>query len=146
VSGPTSSLLTGLGEQLAAAGAGTWRTTGAYTDGETAIVLGRTPEGPDRVIALASYPVDDDPQIPVSVLGVQVRCRGTADPRVADDLADSVFDLWHGAMNVLVGDVRVVQILRQSSTPLGQDQSGRWERSDNYYFTVQRPGRNRPES
>lgn len=146
MSGPTASLLSGLGEQLGAAGVGSWITSGTYGDDETAIVLGRTPPAPDRVIALASYPVEDDPQIPVSVLGVQVRCRATADPRAADDLADQVFDLWHGAMNLLIGGVRVVQILRRSSTPLGQDQSGRWERSDNYYMTVQRPGLYRPES
>lgn len=143
----TSSLLTGVAEHLAHAGAGTWRTTGAaYTAGETAIVQGKTPATPDRVIALAAYPVEDEPELPISVLGVQVRVRGTPDARTADDIADRVFDELHGLTNTVLGGVPVVQILRRSSTPLGQDQSGRWERSDNYYFTVQRPGRNRPES
>lgn len=143
--GYTTDLLEGLGKDLDALGIGTWRDNGIHTSGETGIVVGAIPAAPDRLITLTSYGVDDNPTLTDDVIGVQARFRwGGQDPRPADDLADSVFDLWHGAGPfTLPTGVRVLLLARQSWTSLGQDDNDRWSRSDNYYATVHRPSPHR---
>jgi hypothetical protein len=140
----TADLLDGLAQMLADAGVGVWRPTGAYAAAERAIVIGAMPPEPDAVIVLASFPVDDDPSLSDSVVGVQVRCRGLHAASAATDSADAVFDLWHGAAHLSAGGVRIVQALRQSSaTPFLDETARRWETSDNYYLSVHRPSANR---
>lgn len=142
--GWTSRLLTGLAEDLHAAGVGTWRPAGKYQVGETAIVMRDIPTSPDRVITLAGYVVGGPHGNASTIQGVQFRLRGLQDPRDVDDLADAIFDLldssgphdWHG--------VGVSQIYRQSYTSLGKDTNGRWERSENYYTDAERPTVHRP--
>lgn len=136
----TGDLLDGLAQLLATGGAGTYRADGtAYLPSETAIVLGGMPQTPDRVIVLSDYPVTDDPSLSDSVVGLQVRTRGGADPHDVKAVAGAVFDQLHGRTAFQAGVVRVVQALRQSGTPLGQDDNRRWEHSENYYLTVHRP-------
>ena len=148
MSGWTTTLLTGFAEYLAAAGVGTWHADPAdpYTAGETAIVLGAMPPEPERCIVLASYPVSEDIAQADVTVGVQVRTRGGSDPRDVGDLDDAVFDVLHGATALELGGVLVVQAYRRSSASLGQarDQTGRWERSSNYYFDAMRPTAARP--
>ena len=141
----TKDLLTGLAAYLHSASVGTWKATGAYTSGQTAIVIGALPQTPDRAIALAFYPVEDSPSLSDSVAGVQVITRwGGEDPTATDDLADGVFDALHGMTAVTLSTgVRVVQCLHQSGASLGRDGNGRWERSDNYYLTIHRPSTHR---
>lgn len=140
----TGDLLDGLAAFLAGAGAGTFRTDGsAYLAGETAIVFAAMPQAPTRAIVLSTYPVTDDPSLSDSVVGVQVRCRGGADPHDVESIADSVFTVLHGKTAFNLGPVRVVEALRNSGVPLGRDDSNRWEHSDNYYLTVHRPSTNR---
>ena len=145
MSGFSTLLLTGLAADLATASIGTWNTSGVYTVTQTGIVLGTVPQGPDRIVTLTAYPVSDSPNLSDSVIGVQVRCRwGGQDPRLVEDLADLIYNRWHGMTNVtLTGGVRVVQCLRQSAVPIGQDANLRWMNSSNYYLTVQRPSTNR---
>jgi hypothetical protein len=138
-------LLTGLAVYLQSAGIGTWNTTGAYTSGQTGIVLNHVPQSPDRAITLTAYGVDDSPSLSDSVVGVQVRCRwGGQDPRPVDDLSDSIYDLLHGktAWELSTG-ITIVQCLRNSETSLGQDDNARWANASNYYLTVHRPSDNR---
>lgn len=138
--GFTTDFLTGLAEQLAAAGIGAWSTTAAYTAAQTGIVLNVVPQAPDAVIVLGGYSISDDSAYGDTVQGVQVRTRTAGlDPRPTDDLADQIFDLWHGRHDFLVASRRVVLAERTSWTPLGADGSRRHERSDNYAFTVHRP-------
>lgn len=141
--GWTSRLLTGLAEHLAAAGVGTWRATGAYTAGETGIVIRAIPQAPDRIITLAAYPIGSARQgLADHDAAVQIRVRGTADPRVCDDLADTVYELLDGARRLTLGGIPIVLVWRQSYTSLGQDTAGRWERSENYYLQAMRPTSN----
>lgn len=139
----TTDLLQGLAQYLATAGVGTYRSTGAYLSSETAIVFDAMPPEPDRAIVLSDYPVSDDPSLSDSVLGIQIRTRGIADPLDVKAISDAVFNLLHGANGVNFGTVRVVEILRNSGIPMGRDENNRWERSDNYYATVNRPSTNR---
>lgn len=142
----TTSLITGLAELLAAGGVGVWRPTGpAYTDAEIGILMRAIPQQPDRVITLAPYPVASPVGLADYVQGVQVRCRGTTDPRVCEDLGDAVFDLLDSASRLTLGGVSVVQIYRQSHTSLGQDGNGRWESSSNYYVEAMRATTNRTD-
>jgi hypothetical protein len=143
--GYRTNLLTGIASLIDSAGLATWRSSGSYTAAQTGIVLGTVPSTPDRIVTLTGYGVDDDPTLSDTTTGVQVRARwGGQDPRPVDDLADSIFDLLHNAGPLtLPTGIRVVQIHRQSSTPLGQDTNARWSRSDNYYVTTHRPSPHR---
>lgn len=136
-------LMLGVAAHLDARGVGVWREAGGYTSGETPIVLRAFPSAPDRGIALATYAIDDDPTLSDSVTGLQVRTRGTKDPRVVDDIADAVFDELQNLRDVTLGTVRIVQIRRTSSAPLGADGNGRWERVDNYRVDHHRPSPHR---
>lgn len=136
-------LLNGLAAFLAAAGAGTYRSSGAYAAGETGIFFAAMPQSPDRAIVLTPYPVADDPSLSDSVVGVQIRCRGGFDPHDVEAVADGVFTVLHGKYAFDLGPVHVVEALRRSGVPLGRDDSNRWEHSDNYYLTVHRPSANR---
>ena len=137
--GWTVDLVTGVAELLDAAGAGVWNPTGIYDVDDTAIVVGPTiPQTPDRIVCLTPYPVEDTPGLPEVVIAIQVRCRGTTVPRTAEDQADAVYDVLHGASGLTLGGVPVAQMWRQSSAPLGPDTSGRAERSDNYYLRAAR--------
>lgn len=136
----TTNLLTGLAEILAAGVEdAAWRPDGpAYTSDEVGILMRSIPQQPDRVITLSPYPVASPVGMADVVQGVQIRCRGTVDPRVCEDLADEIFDLLDSASRLTLGGVAVVQIYRQSYTSLGQDGNGRWESSSNYYVEAMR--------
>lgn len=138
-------LLTGLAVHLAANGIGAWSPTGAYTAGQTGIVLATVPASPDSIVTITGYGVSDDPSLSDSVQGVQFITRSAGgDPRPVDDLADSIFDLLHGATGLtLTTGVRVTQCLRRSHVSLGQDGNRRWSRSENFYLNVHRPSLNR---
>jgi hypothetical protein len=143
-----TNLLTGLAAYLETNTIGSWDTATAYGATDTAIVLGTMPQSPDRIIALSAYGVSDEPCSNHSIIGVQIRCRwGGADPRYADDLADSIFTLLHGATHLTLGAgataVTIVICERNSFLPLGQDGNNRYANSSNYYCTVYYPSTNR---
>lgn len=140
MAGWTTTLLEGLAAELAGAGIGTWRPDGPYTAGETAIVIRTIPVEPDRLITLSPYRVGDDyPGSQDFVQAVQIRLRGTPDPRVCDDLADAVFELLDSREHWTCGGIPVVYSQRRSDTSLGQDGNRRWEASHNYALHVMRP-------
>ncbi|MBG0560726.1 minor capsid protein [Actinoplanes aureus] len=143
--GWTSRLLVGCAEHLHSAGVGVWRTSGIYTAGETAIVIRAIPPSPDQLITLASYPVASAPGLADVTEGLQIRVRGTKDPRVASDIGDAIFDLLDSAEGLRWGGIPIVQVWRQSYAPLGTDSSGRWEISHNYYVEAMRPTPNRTD-
>lgn len=144
--GWTTNLITGLAEYLAANGVGTWRPSGTYASGETAITVRGVPAQPDRLITLSAYPLDAGyPGLADTTVGVQFRLRGTTDPRVCDDLADALFDLLDSATHLTLGGVHVVLVLRRSYTSLGFDANERWERSENYALDAMRPTQHRTD-
>ncbi|MFI6182532.1 minor capsid protein [Nonomuraea sp. NPDC051191] len=140
-------LLTGLAQLLAAGGVGDWDPDGVYTSAQTALTIGGLPPSPDGAIALAMYGTGtslDDPVNADTVVQVQARMRGGADPRLVDDLADGVYDQVHGLADTrLVTGVFVLLAQRRIVAPLGRDDSGRWERADSYELTVHWPTRHR---
>lgn len=143
--GWTSRLLTGLAEHLQAAGIGVWRASGVYQASEVGIVIRGIPTSPDRIITLAPYVVAGPAGLADVTQGVQIRVRGTKDPRVAEDLADSIFDALDSAHGLTWSGVPIVQVYRQSYAALGADANGRWETSSNYYVEAMRPTSNRTD-
>ena len=139
-------VLTGLAVLLDSQSIGKWRgDDSAYQTDETAIVVGKLPQEPDRAIALMPYPVSDHHAISDSVLAVQIRTRsGGQDLRLVTDLSDEIFDFLHGKENfTLSTGITIVRCERNSGGSLGQDENKRWEWSDNYYLKLHRPSANR---
>ncbi|MFE3449624.1 minor capsid protein [Nonomuraea sp. NPDC059194] len=140
----TADLLTAIAEHLHAQGVGVWKPAGGYTSSDIAITFGRLPTTPDRAIALAAYGVDqfaDDPVNTDGTQGVQLRLRGTTDPRVVDDIADRAFDALQGWQQPTAG---ILLCTRRINAPMGVDGNQRWERADSYHLLVHRPTSNRP--
>lgn len=144
--GWTSDLLTGIAIDLDAAGIGVYRPSGAYQPGEIAIVIRAIPQAPDQLITLATYAVDNGLRgMADHTTGVQMRIRGTDDPDVADGIADQIFDRYDSSGRLTLNGIPVVDMWRQSYTPLGQDGNRRWELSHNYYIEAMRPTANRTD-
>ncbi|WP_320069603.1 minor capsid protein [Micromonospora sp. RTGN7] len=143
--GWTSRLVTGLAEHLAAADIGTWRPSGSYPASEVGIYIRAIPPSPDRIITLAPYVVASPPGTADYTMGVQIRVRGTKDPRTTEDVADAVFDALDSAAALTWGGIPIVQVYRQSYAALGADANGRWETSSNYYVEAMRPTSNRTD-
>lgn len=143
--GFTSDLLAGVAQLLEDAGVGRWEPSGQYPPGDAPpIFILSQPSAPDVAITLTSYGVSDAVEQADSVVGVQVRTRGTTDPRAVTDLDDAVFGTLHGASNLtLATGVLVLLIERRSSTSLGWDANRRHERSSNFYLTLTRPSGHR---
>lgn len=137
-------LIAGLAAHIAANTSATWRTSGAYTAGEIGIYDRAIPQTPDTILTLALYVVTAEASATADVAaGVQVRIRGTEDPRICRDLGAEVFDLLDSSGRQFWGSgaqqVSIVDVFRQSQTSLGQDGNGRWEASHNYYVSAMRP-------
>lgn len=145
MNGFTTTLLTGLAQRLDADPDVdvVWRPTGVYQAGEAGVFIRAVPPSPDRVVVLSAYAVTDNAGLANDITGVQVRCRGTRDPRVADDLADAIFDALHGAEHLTLGGIAVPKVWRNSHAPIGVDANGRHETSSNYYLHVTRPSAHR---
>lgn len=143
----TRDLLTGLAQLLAAADVGDWDPDGVYTADQTGLTIGGLPASPDAAIALAMYgsgTSEDDVENPDTTVQIQFRMRAGPDPRIVDDLADGVYDQVHGLANFeLVTGAFVLLAKRRLVTPLGRDDSGRWERADSYEIVAHRPSAHR---
>lgn len=143
--GWTSQLVTALAQYLHDQAVGVWRPTGTYTAGEIAICDRIIPPSPDRLITLSAYPILTPPDLQDVTTGIQCRLRGTTDPQVCQDIGDAIFELLDGAKHLVLGDIRTVQIYRQSAGSLGQDGSERWEASHNFYVEAMRRTAHRTE-
>jgi hypothetical protein len=138
--GYTNDLLDGLAQTLAAAGVATYRPDGsAYLPSETAISFKNRPAAPDRAVVLSSYGATDNPNQALGTVTVQLWFRGTQDSRDVDNLADAAFVVLQGITHAQYGSCHAIQVIRKSTIPMGQDDSRRWERSDNYSVDVNVP-------
>ncbi|MFJ8054959.1 minor capsid protein [Streptomyces sp. NPDC096142] len=132
-------LLVGVAELLAAEGTGIYSPDAPLPADATAIVLGRVPDGPDRVLGLTPYPVTDDDSTD-SVTGIQVRMRAGTNPLDLVQLANDVFTVLHNREAWEAHGVRVEISWRNSEAWIGQDARGRMEKTANYYFRTVRSG------
>lgn len=141
----TSDLMGGLATYLDAQTAATYRSSGVYTAGETAIVFDTVPASPDRLIVLTPYSTTDHPTLTDTEVSVQVRVRGTKDPRTAYELDDAVFEALQNLPRTVMGTVTVLAVWRQNSAYLGVDANGRHERVSNYRLLTNRAAAHRED-
>ncbi|MFD8611079.1 minor capsid protein [Streptomyces sp. NPDC059631] len=145
MSGFLRDLVDGLARTLADAGVATYRPTGVYKAGETAITDTAMPDAPDRAVVLTAYDTTDDPALTDCTVAVQVRTRAGTDPREVADLDDDLFGVLHGLRDRQFGTSRLVFMKRDNSASLGRDANGRYERTSNYTVRAQRPATDRLE-
>lgn len=133
-------LVVDLAEHIANAGYGQWNPQGIYrTFAPPAIYLGRLPDEAGNSIALAVYSDDRNRDDLTPDIRVQIRVRGTKDPRVTNRIADDIFQLLHRRDKYRLGTDNGTKILssyRHLRTPEDTDTNGRWHRADSYTFTV----------
>lgn len=143
--GFTADLAVGVAVLLDAAAVAAWTPSAPYADDTVGIFLAGMPQHPAAVLVLSTYALADDPTYADSEVGLQVRTRSPGrDPRPGDDLADAAFAALQGLDHVVLSTgVVVVTCTRISALPMGEDQSGRWERADNYRLACHHPATHR---
>lgn len=141
----TNDLCKGIAQRFHVLGIGVYRTGSAvYQPGEVGVVIGLPTTTPPALIALLAYDTRDDPTSSDTVQSIQIRYRSAVDtPDQANDLADSGFNALQGMWGEILNGIKVITAERRSSLPLGTDNSGRYERSDNYDLTIHRPSTHR---
>ncbi|GHA95565.1 hypothetical protein GCM10010330_57170 [Streptomyces tendae] len=132
-------LFQGIAELLDAEGIGRYDPDAVLPADVTGIVLGKVPDGPDRVLGLTPYPVADDDSTD-SVTGIQARMRWGTDAAGLVQLAEDVFNVLHNRRSYLLRGVWVEISWRQSQAWIGQDARGRMELVANFYFRTVRTG------
>ncbi|MFJ8146047.1 minor capsid protein [Streptomyces sp. NPDC096048] len=132
-------LFQGVAELLDTEGIGTYDPDAVLPADVTGIVLGKVPDGPDRVLGLTPYPVADDDSTD-SVTGIQARMRWGTDAAGLVQLADDVFNVLHNRRSYRLRGVWVEISWRNSQAWIGQDTRGRMELVGNYYFRTVRTG------
>lgn len=141
--GFTTDLLAGVAQLLDVDGVAKWDPAGVYAVTDVGIVIGPPSQSPPSLVALAVYNSSDDPAASDSTVFLQVRTRAPDDdPRKADDLDDGVFNSLQG-LRATINGIRVVYGKRNSSSPIGVDDTGRQERTSNYELMVHRPSTHR---
>jgi hypothetical protein len=138
-------LVDGLATLLAEAGVATYRPTGIYSAGETAITDTVMPDSPDRAVVLTAYDTADSADLTDCTVFLQVRTRAGADPREVAALDEAAFAVLHGLRDHQFSASHVALITRANTAPLGVDSLGRHERTSNYTARAQRPPTDRLE-
>lgn len=133
-----TNLVTDLAQHIANAGYGQWNPTGIYKDYQPpAIYLGIIPDEAGPSIALNVYSDDRSRDTATPDIRVQIRVRGTRDPRFASIVADDIFGLLHEQTDYRLDNATsVLRSHRHLRAPEERDTNLRWHRIDSYTFTV----------
>jgi hypothetical protein len=139
--GAMRDLAVGFATMIADSSIAVYRPDGSpYLASETAIVFKDMAPSPDRMVCLTSVPLTDATAASYGLVLVQVKMRGLPNNSYdVDDLGDAIFDLVQNTRNVTFGSTHAIQILRNSSVPMGVDTSKRWLRTDHYYVDLDFP-------
>jgi hypothetical protein len=129
---PVMDMLRGLAATLGAAGVGDW-SPGAVSAADWPITLISTPPNAAKSITLTQYASARAPSLVNVLTSVNVRIRGDSTPATCSDKAAEVYQVLQGLRGALPNGARVTQVFMASETQIGPDQSGRYERSVNYY-------------
>lgn len=138
---PFATITTDLAAHLAANGVGTWSANGVYPKGTIMpIYVGVLPDEAETGIGIQTYADDRDRDDATPDIYVQIRIRGTRDPRpsgVGPATADRIFTLLHDSSNLTLNNrTRVLLCRRSLRAPEERDEAARWTRADSYTFTL----------
>lgn len=88
-----------------------------------------------------------DTRLPYDSPGLQVRVRGTSDPRTGRAKINAIYGALHGLSGItLPGGTYLVACLAISSpTPMGRDQNNRAEYVVNFNLHIKHPTTHRPQ-
>ncbi|WP_399088024.1 minor capsid protein [Streptomyces sp. BBFR2] len=106
------------------------------------------PPGPDEAVGLWLYGgAEQDARNGYDERSLQVRVRGTADPRVSRRRAEALYSALHGLAGIALPDGTwlVLCVAQQSPAPLGTDERGRHEHVVNLRLDVANPTTHRPD-
>ncbi|MFD4659341.1 minor capsid protein [Kitasatospora sp. NPDC058444] len=129
-------VLDSLARYLQAAGLLTYDPTGVKGD----CFIELMPPAPDRAVQLSLYGAGvPDPLNGWDERSLQVRVRGTADPRVSRARAEAILSALHGLAGIELPDGLwlVLCIAQQTPAPLGVDAAGRHEHVVNFRLDVE---------
>ncbi len=104
------------------------------------------PPQPDQAVALTLYGgPEPDPESADDEVSLQVRIRGTEDPRLSRRRSQAIYSVLHGAAGLTLpnGDFLILSIAQQTTTALGIDTNGRHEHVVNYRMTYTNQTENR---
>lgn len=108
-----------------------WDPLGNYAKTVIGVFYGRLDDSPDRAVGVRVYGAIDEDHL--NRRRVQFRIRGARKNRAsADRIASIVFSAMQGLSRV--GGISGIR--RESMTPLGADQNGREERTENYIIIL----------
>lgn len=142
--GWTRLLVEGLAAHIGETTSATWRPSGAYASGETAVTISYRPASPARLVTITPYVVSFTGAADDETLGLQLWFR--AEPGYVLDLADEVHEAINGLAGVQLGGIWVSQIWRRNGDDLGADQGTDpallANRVHNYYALANRPSPN----
>ena len=131
-----ANVIEGLAAWLDAEGLADYKTTG-YGPADRAVTFKRLPATPDQAVAITPYGIDEPTVLPGQYIRVQLRFRGPVGDRLlVDRWADEVVSRLHWKHNIDLGGVMVRRSRRLNGVALGEDESGREERADNYEFLL----------
>lgn len=134
-----TTFLDALATLLHTEGAGTYKPTGGYTAAEVGIYMDQLAATPDRGIAMALYPVDDNTGTTDATIGIQFRIRGRRGNRAdVKNTRDAIYDVLDNRTHYDLGGTPVVRSWHQSGAALPPDDNDRQQSTANYYFQINR--------
>lgn len=130
-------LLDGWAQHMHNLGIATFAPDGIYPATVTApaIYFGKLVDKPDLAVALNHYGADPDvfTQQHNPLMRVQLRWRGTKDPRTVHAIADAAYDVLHTMTpGPWPGGLRPLWVQRTLVAPIEPDSNSRWMRADSY--------------
>ncbi|MFF9910617.1 minor capsid protein [Streptomyces sp. NPDC013457] len=138
-------LLDGLARYLAERGLVTYDPAGAAGD----CFLEFMPSDPGEAVVLTVYDdrVEPDSLLPYAEPKVQVRVRGTTDPRVSRRRCQAIWGALHGLGSVILPDgtnLILSVAIQAAPASLGVDENRRHEHVANFRMEVRQPSTHRP--
>lgn len=105
------------------------------------------PPSPDEVVVLTEYAGRvPDVRLPYDSPGLQVRVRGTRDPRTGREKISAIYDALHGLSGVTLpnGTKLVACLAKASPHPMGRDANGRHEYTLSFDLEIRHSTTHRP--
>jgi len=142
-----TTLTEGIAQHIAMRGYGTYRATGAYVDGEIPITRNHVPSSPDTYIGVWVYAGPEaDAGLGYDEPSIQLRTRGPEASNTAEELAQQLYDAYHGLFDfTLPNGMKVKSMIGTQSAPvpIGNDENNRAEFTVNFRLEIRNRSANR---